>query len=222
VFDYIVCAHKAISAATVPPIFKAGVNGGTTFVIIQNGVGNEAPFREVKSEDMQIGLFPNPSIPAEIEKARLEGFAALLRAGGTVFQVEDDIQIKRWEKVVWNAAWNPITALTDVTTHKWLKSSEEAMPTTRRLMREVIDVARRCDVPLGYDLIDKLIDRIQAMHAIYSSMHTDAKEGRPLEIDPILGYPMRKAREFGMDVPTLSTIYSLTAAANERLTTSKL
>lgn len=45
-FDYIVCCHKAITQDTVPEQIAAGVDEKkTTIVIIQNGVGNEEPFR---------------------------------------------------------------------------------------------------------------------------------------------------------------------------------
>lgn len=45
-FDYIVCAHKAITQDKVPAEIAAGVDEDrTTLVIIQNGVGNEVPFR---------------------------------------------------------------------------------------------------------------------------------------------------------------------------------
>jgi ketopantoate reductase len=45
-FDYVVCAHKAITQGTVPEQIAAGVDEKkTTIVIIQNGVGNEEPFR---------------------------------------------------------------------------------------------------------------------------------------------------------------------------------
>ncbi|KAI7481504.1 2-dehydropantoate 2-reductase [Hortaea werneckii] len=242
-FDYIVCAHKAVNPDAIPPLFYSCVDANTTFVIIQNGVGNEGPFRtsfpqnsilscvtwvgatqtapglikHTKSEDMQIGLFANPSIDRAIEQARLETFADLLRQGGTVFQVEANIQVNRWEKVVWNAAWNPLTTLTDVDTQTWLHSSPEAEGMTRRLMREVIEVARRCEVPIGYELVDELMRKINSVPGIFSSMHTDSKEGRPLEVDVILGYPMKKAREFGMDLPTLTAVYAMTMAVNGRL-----
>ena len=247
-FDYIVCAHKAINPDFAPPLFKDVTVDKTTFVLMQNGVGNEDPFRKVfpactiisgvvwvgairntpgiishtTSEHTEMGLFSNPSLDPKLEKTRLDGFAALMRNGGTNFSVEDNIQIKRWEKVVWNACWNPLTTLTDVDTHTWLKSSEESTPMTKRLMTEMIDVARRCDVPIGYDLIDTLFERIMAIPGIYSSMHADEKEGRPLEVDVILGTPMKKAREYGMDVPVLSAMYSLTMAVDQRIRQSKL
>ena len=46
-FDYIICAHKAIGQDAVPAILAPAVEEKkTTIVIIQNGVGNEEPFRK--------------------------------------------------------------------------------------------------------------------------------------------------------------------------------
>ena len=44
-FDYIVCAHKAIDQEAVPGRLEPVVGEKTTIVLIQNGVGNEDPFR---------------------------------------------------------------------------------------------------------------------------------------------------------------------------------
>lgn len=242
-FDFVVCAHKAIAQDEVPGQLTPVVGEKTTIVLIQNGVGNEDPFRAVfprctilscvtwvgavqstpgtinhtKSEDMQIGLFPNPNLDKATEKTRLERFAALLTEGQTIFQTVENIQIQRWEKVVWNAAWNSITTLTMLDTQTWLKSSADAMPLTRRLMSEVIDVAQKCGVPLEYELIDRLIDKILAMPGIGSSMQTDCKNGRPLELDVILGTPVRKGRELGVSIPMVETIYVLLLGVNRRL-----
>ena len=61
------------------------------------------------------------------------------------------------------------------------------------------------------------MDRILGMKGVYSSTYRDMRAGRPLELDVIIGTPMRKAREFGMDVPVLSTVYALTTAIDRRL-----
>lgn len=173
-----------------------------------------------KSEDMQIGLFPNPNLDVKLEQNRLDTFSTLLQTGNTRFQVLDDIQRKRWEKVVWNAAWNSLTTLTMLDTQSWLHSSGDATPLTLRLMREVIDVARRCGVDLEYTLVDELMKKINAMPGIGSSMQTDCKSGRPLEVDVILGFPVRKAREFGMETPILDVVYALVVAVDVRLRAS--
>ncbi|TQN64323.1 Oxidoreductase AFT12-1, partial [Colletotrichum shisoi] len=242
-FDFIVCAHKAITQDAVPAQIAPAVDEHrSTIVIIQNGVGNEVPFRtafphatiiscvtwtgaaqpqpghikHTKSEDMQIGLYPNEADPSA-ERRCLDSFAAFLTEGNTVFQVVSDIQVQRWEKVVWNAAWNSLTTLTLLDTHSWLGSSPDATPVTRRLMGEVVDVARACGVALDHGLVGTLVDKVLAMHPIGSSMQNDFNAGRPMEVDIILGYPYRKARELGVATPTLDTIYVILTGTNLRL-----
>ena len=172
---------------------------------------------QFNSEDMQIGLFPNDNIAHQLEQQRLETFANLLTNGKTIFQVVPNIQVQRWEKVVWNAAWNSLTTLTLLDTKSWLNSSPDATPLTRRLMREVIDVARRSDVPIEYSLIDRLMDKIMGMPGIGSSMQADYMNAKPMEIEVILGTPVKKARELGMSVPILETLYTVLTALNGRL-----
>ncbi|KIY02772.1 uncharacterized protein Z520_01237 [Fonsecaea multimorphosa CBS 102226] len=243
-YDYIVCAHKAIEqASTTKQLAPAVDESKTCIVIIQNGVGNEDPFREAfpkspilscvtwvgasqntpgivnhwKSENTQIGIFRNEALEAANERARLDEFTALLREGQTPFSVEENIQIQRWEKVIWNVAWNSLTTLTMLDTHSWLKSSPNATPMTRNLMREVIDVGRKCGVPLKYELIDEFIDKILDMQPIGSSMQTDCKMGRPMEVEVILGTPVRKGRELGVPIPTLEVLHTLLVAVNSRM-----
>jgi ketopantoate reductase len=106
-------------------------------------------------------------------------------------------------------------------THSWLSSSDRSTPMTRTLMKEVIDVARALNINLEYDLIDKLLDKILAMPPIGSSMRTDYEKGNPMEVEIILGYPVKKGRELGIDVSTIETLYLLLTAINKRLMAAK-
>ena len=166
---------------------------------------------------MQIGLFENAHVDAKLEQQRLDEFAGLLTTGKTIFQVVPNIQVQRWEKVVWNAAWNSLTTLTQLDTHSWLSSSSDAAPMTRRLMTEVIDVARKSGVSIEYSLIDDLINKILGMPPIGRSMMADFQNERPMEVDIILGYPVKKGRELGVPIPTLETIYTILTAINKKL-----
>ena len=84
-------------------------------------------------------------------------------------------------------------------------------------MREVIDVARKCGIDLDNNLVDKLMVKINSIPGIGSSMQTDYKNGRPMEIDVILGFPLKKAREFGIETPVLETIHALLRAVEFRM-----
>lgn len=247
-FDFIVCAHKAINPSSAPPLFSDVADENTTFAIMQNGVGNENPFRKefpkstiisgvvwvggvqktpgiithTKNEDTKMGLYPNPDLDPKLEQQRLDQFANLFRNGGTTFSIEENIQINRWEKCVWNAAWNPLTALTQCNTTTWLESSTEAISSTKQLMREMITVAQRCDVPLKLELADELIDKVlNVTGPVYSSMYVDMRERRAMEVEVILGTAVKKAREFGIEVPVLAMVYALVNAADARIRTGK-
>lgn len=174
-----------------------------------------------KSEETKLGLFPNPKVDEQVERQRLEIFADLLRHGKTGFEIVDNMQIQRWEKVVWNVAWNSLTTLTMVDTQTWLHSSEDATPFTRQLMQEVINIARGCGVPLEDRLVDQLMEKITAMPGIGSSMQTDRKYGRPMEIDVILGVPVRKSRELGIPAPFLETLYVILRAVDGQHTAAR-
>jgi 2-dehydropantoate 2-reductase len=176
----------------------------------------------IKSENTEIGLFPNPSLSPEVEKSRFEGFNSLLKAGNTKFVVEDNIQIRRWEKVVWNVAWNAITSLTMIDTQTWLHSSPDAIPLTKTLMEEVIQVARKSGVPMRDELVDELFTKILALPGVYTSMQKDVVARNPLEIEVILGVPVRKARELGVKIPVLEVIYTLVAAVDYGLREGKM
>ncbi|SCN65727.1 probable ketopantoate reductase family protein [Fusarium fujikuroi] len=242
-FDFIICTNKAVDQLSTAADIAPGVGDDTSIVIIQNGVGNEDAFREkfpsvtiiscvtwvgarqpepgfinhTTSEDMQVGLYPNKAGDASRDAQHLSQFESLLSIGKTIFQIVPNIQVQRWEKVVWNAAWNSLTALTLMDTHAWLSSSDLSTPMTRKLMKEVIDVANALGVPLEYGLIDRLLDKILAMPPIGSSMRTDYENGKPMEVEVILGYPVRKGRELGIDVATIETLYTILLAINKRL-----
>ncbi|KAL4966106.1 ketopantoate reductase family protein [Aspergillus stella-maris] len=242
-FAYIVCAHKAVDpAGSITPLDPV-ISDETTIVVLQNGVGNEDPFRERwpgvtvisgvvwvgasqptpgvivhnTSEMTELGIYPNPSLSPSLEQSRLEGFTTLLSSGGTHHRVHSDIQPRRWEKVVWNVAWNAITALTDQDVGSWLHSSPEAIPYSKRLMNEVIAVAGAVGVQLEEGLADTLIERAMGLGNIRTSMQTDRECGRLMEIEVILGVPVRKGREMGVDTPLLEGLYVLLLAINKNL-----
>ncbi|EME45811.1 hypothetical protein DOTSEDRAFT_88052 [Dothistroma septosporum NZE10] len=193
-FDYIVCAHKAIQPDRTPPLHREVAVDKTTFVIIQDGVGNGDPFETLYPENTIISCSRD-----DLRSGTLEKFAELLKHEWTKFSIEPDVQKQRWEKVVWNATWDPLTTLTSVPVQDFLHSTPEALAMTMQLMEEMITIARRCGVPLKVESAEQLIEKVLAMQTpVYSSMYQDTKEGRSLEVEVILGTPIRRARELGM------------------------
>ncbi|GAA5918314.1 hypothetical protein JCM1841_002167 [Sporobolomyces salmonicolor] len=75
---------------------------------------------------------------------RTNAFADLLKNGGGCAEVVEDIQPKRYEKTVWNAAWSSMCTLSRATVSACVEPSvlPYTLPVVRRTMLEVIYVAR--------------------------------------------------------------------------------
>ena len=249
-FDYVICCNKAIDQAAVAESLRPVVEEGkTSIVILQNGVGNEEPFHAAfprcpilsgvvwvgavvkapgviehfKSEHTTIGLFENPGVALAVQQAMLQRFTDFFKYGNHPFTVKENIQTARWEKVIWNIAWNALTTLTGCDTETWLHSSPEAMSTTKRLMGEAVDVAKACGVPeIEHTLVDTLIEEVLKLGKIYSSMYQDSWAGRAMEVDVILGVPVRKGKEMGVALPTLEAVYALVKAVDLRMESERV
>jgi ketopantoate reductase len=75
------------------------------------------------------------------------------------------------------------------------------------LIREVIAAARADGVDLPASLVDAQINNTTSMGPYRSSMQVDRQEGRPMEVEAILGEPLRRAKAKGVDVPVLEALY---------------
>ncbi|GAA5896582.1 hypothetical protein JCM5296_004182 [Sporobolomyces johnsonii] len=75
---------------------------------------------------------------------RTNAFAELLKNGGGCAEVVEDIQPKRYEKTVWNAAWSSMCTLSRATVSSCVEPSvlPYTLPVVRRTMLEVLYVAR--------------------------------------------------------------------------------
>ncbi|RMZ90260.1 hypothetical protein DV736_g2511, partial [Chaetothyriales sp. CBS 134916] len=246
-FDFVVCCNKATDLeGTAKELADVVEDEKTVIVILQNGVGNEDPFhrafpgntilsaavwtrstqyapgtiRQESAEGTDIGIYlpPGSVTWTPTQQDDLTRFIVLLEYGKSPFTVYDNIQTQRWKKVIWNCAWNPLTALTACTTQEWLTSSDLAVSLSRRVMNEAIDVARAAGVPgIEHDLVDEFMEKINILPGLYASMYYDTVNGSSMEVEVILGTPVRKARELGVSTPTLDILYAMVKAVDMRM-----
>lgn len=115
--------------------------------------------------------------------------------------------------------WNPVSALTQQNMGvPFFDSSEESEAFGKALMLDVIAIARKSGVPLDDSLADKYLAFTKSAGSFQPSMLHDLNAGIPLEIDVIVGAPMRKARQLKMEVPSLRAVFALVSALNGKLT----
>ncbi|KAI1330314.1 2-dehydropantoate 2-reductase [Xylariaceae sp. FL0255] len=256
-FDYVIVAAKALptNPSTAEIIRPAVTPGKTAVVLLQNGIGIEEEYvkafgsevpvvstvvympatqtspavvaHDARIQHLHVGTYPAGESASPLAKERASTLVDLLHNAGAGATLHDDVQGTRWDKLLMNAAWNPICALTR------LRSVEFGLlgppPTTdaeaegggegetlllvRDVMREVASIARAC----GYTQMDeKAIDRQIdiSMQFPYPgnqpSMLADVLEKRALEADALVGNAVRIAREKGVDTPVLRTLWLLT------------
>ncbi|KIW32485.1 uncharacterized protein PV07_04028 [Cladophialophora immunda] len=241
-FDFIVVTAKAIhTTPSMPEQLRPAISPQTTIALIQNGIAIEEPYRALYPDNpllscvvylpatqtapaviahreielLHIGTYPTNA--SREHQAAAESFARLLNAGGGSTQVHDDVQPERWSKLMVNASWNPVCALSRSRDAQFLHSSppEYSLNLIKSLMTEIAAVARsRGYDNVNADTIEYQINRakVRGLPGIEPSMLADAKVGARMEVDAIVGNAVRLAEERGVQTPLLRGIYALVKA----------
>jgi 2-dehydropantoate 2-reductase len=233
-FDFILVCSKAFPGTS--KLIAPAVSGSTAIVLCQNGIGIEAeyveafpdntiisgvvrlPTTQVKPgfikmgalELLQVGTYP-ASASAEA-KSSVMAFATLFSAGGATCTVHNDIQQQRWEKLTANASLSPITALTRCDHVNFIQSSPVAEACVRTVMEEVRNLAGAAGYHVSKDIIEDHFKRTRERLKTggkESSMLTDVRENRPIEVDAILGNAIEIARGLNVETPALDLLYAL-------------
>ncbi len=76
-------------------------------------------------------------------------------------------------------------------------------------MREVISTARADGASLGDDLVEHNISVTHPMGAYRTSMQIDRQNGRPMEIQAIIGHPAEIARKNRISIPHIHALHRL-------------
>jgi len=137
---------------------------------------------------------------------RIGALSAALAGAGLKAPVQPRIRQELWVKLMGNAVFNPLSALTRATLGGMAESPLLA-PIVRAAMEEVEAVAGRLGIEMPVS-IDQRIRGAARVGDHRTSMLQDLEAGRPLEIDAITGSVVELAGRLGVPVPHLQTIYA--------------
>ena len=152
----------------------------------------------------------------DIRSHLLEVFASMLRDGGLNVEVVKDVDAWRWDKLIVNAAINPITALLGVP-NGYLLRSPHIVPIVECVVGEAVNVAKRLEIKLPRDPLKAVWETIEATRANKSSMLQDIESRRKTEIEYINGMIVKKGVEVGVPVPCNYMLYSLVKSLEDML-----
>ncbi len=228
-FDCVVLATKVLDSTDRVALLEPAVGAASSIVLLQNGLDIEAPIAAAFPENelisaiafiavsrtapgkvhhqsegsLVIGRYPSGDSP------RADDLASLFKASAIPCRVTPDIVTARWQKALWNAAFNPISIMGGVLDTSAILRTAESQAFIRETMREIASIARAAGHSIPDALIDKLIEATLAMPPYKTSMALDFEQGRAMEIEAILGNVVRTARRLGVATPRLETIYAV-------------
>ncbi|KAI2613280.1 6-phosphogluconate dehydrogenase C-terminal domain-like protein [Hypoxylon sp. NC1633] len=272
-FDYVVIAAKALPTrpSTADLVRPAVAEGSTCIVLVQNGIGIEDPYARAfpqnpllsavayfpatqvrpavvqhqEIETLHLGTYPSGEAAGEAHALAAARFAELLRSGGATAMVHGDVQRERWVKLLVNAAWNPVCAITRLRDREFMDASlglglgldsglsegedegdrgGDGLRFIRDVMLEIAAVAQAYGyADINEDRVDFQIRRaaVRELPGIQPSMLADALAGRSMEVDAIVGNVVRMAGRKGVKVPMLRTIYLLANGLSESFSRAK-
>jgi 2-dehydropantoate 2-reductase len=134
-------------------------------------------------------------------------------AGGLKCPVETDLREQLWVKLLGNAAFNPMSALTRAT-----MAQMGALPETRAVLQAVMEEVEAVATALGVQLTVPIAKRLEGGIRVgehKTSMLQDLELGRRLELECIAGAVVELADRLGLPVPHTRTLYSCTKLLDE-------
>lgn len=229
--DIVLVAVKAASLADVAEGTGKALAPGGFAIPLLNGLDSEAELAAVIGKERVIGgiaqiastnlgagrirvdapakIVLAPLVPEQMPEVQRisEEFA---RAG---FECEAKKDLDRilWTKLLWNAPFNAICALTDRTAGEVLAVPELAA-LVRETMQELAKVAKADGVVIDERLIDATLDATRTKFAnSVPSMLQDVRNGRPTEAEALQGAVVRRGERHEIPTPIHRTLLALAA-----------
>jgi 2-dehydropantoate 2-reductase len=128
----------------------------------------------------------------------------MLTAAGIEARTTRSLTRARWKKLVWNAAFNPLSVSAGGVTTRQILGDPELRERVAGLMHEVIRIAQAEGCEIDADrLVSRMLEKTTPGGDILTSMLVDYQAGRPLELEWLLAEPVRRAARLGVDTPLL-------------------
>lgn len=223
--------HTDAAIAATAHAFSSGAVAS-----VQNGVGNEEVIachvpRVIRGTTFPAGKILEPGVvqwdvkgdttlgPFEPRPATLEEIERLAEActrAGMPTHAVADARPAQWRKVIFNAATNPIGALTGLTHGRVCER-----PDLRALVSALVDEGKAVAAAQGIELDadpEELIDHAARPEVAYdhkASMLQDVEARRATEIDFLNGGIARFGRELGVPTPMNDTVTRLVKALED-------
>ncbi|EJS44415.1 YDL144C [Saccharomyces arboricola H-6] len=181
-----------------------------------------AHISQVSQDYLTCGAF-DPQDTAAVQAAN-EFVKMYSNEGHNFVEFDPRVRYSRWKKLVYNAAINTSTALVGLDVPRCLEFGVDKKSTEvevfRPAMEEIIAIAASEGITIEEKFITTFTE-ITRNKVFKPSMCVDRDKGQLMELEVILGNPIRIARKNGVPTPTLSVLYYLLVLVQARLKEQK-
>jgi 2-dehydropantoate 2-reductase len=231
--DVVIVALKTTQNHLLPNLLPPLLKDDGVVLVLQNGLNNEPEVAKIVGTERVIGglcfLCSYKVSPGHIchldygtitlgEYAknyqpigitnRLHQIAIDFKRAHIPIKMSEDLLLSRWKKLVWNIPYNALSVVLDARTDE-LMANPDTLILVEQIMREVVAGAKSCDRIIQDDFIQHMLDYTHKMKPYRTSMKIDYDESRPLEIEAILGNPIRVAEQAGIKLPQIGVLYRM-------------
>jgi 2-dehydropantoate 2-reductase len=139
---------------------------------------------------------------------RSRRIAEALIAAGLRCPVTARIRHEIWVKILGNAVFNPISALTGATVVQMARDPQVSV-LARNIMREVEEVGNRMNLELPIT-IEQRMAGAEKVGEHKTSMLQDLEAGRPMELEAVVGAVVELGERLNLPMPHTRTVYACT------------
>ncbi|KAK7438666.1 hypothetical protein CaCOL14_011943 [Colletotrichum acutatum] len=233
-FDFVLVTMKNLpDVYSIPDIIRPAITAQTSIVLVQNGIDIEQPLLEVFPNNillsgvpligcelngremlhndpdiLHIAYWPNPKFTPEDQSNACTAFAQIYNNGGAKCNIQTDISWFRWRKLIWNASFNTVCAITNLDSGV-VQDAGGLDTLIRPAMKDIVAVARAAGHIFSDEILDDMVAFTPKEARLKPSMQVDAIRQKPMEIEVILGNPIKTAKKLDEPVPTLEFLYSV-------------
>jgi 2-dehydropantoate 2-reductase len=228
-YDLILFCVKAYDTEAAAREISGCLRPGGAILTLQNGVENEAKLGAIFGRETVMGGNARVGVemvaPGKIvhlstghidfgeldgrETDRAKRVGEVFQRAGILGQISADIMTLRWDKLIWNGAFNTVTTLTRRRVGEIL-DDPEAVKLVRTLMQEIADVARAEGAKIAEDRVEAYMAHSQKnLRALKTSTQQDLERGKKLEYEALSGAVVRAARRHDVSVPAVEAVYAL-------------
>jgi 2-dehydropantoate 2-reductase len=227
--DLVLCTLKTTAIDDAEALIRPCLGPGTRLLTMMNGFNIEPHFaRWFPPERILAGLAfvccnrGEPGVIHHLDHGRVmfghclddveqaRQIAQLFAEAGFDTQVAASLLEARWIKLMWNIPFSTLAVSAGSVTTREILADEGLSELARALIRETGQAANAdgCRVDIEA-MVDKMMTDTATMGAYRPSMLVDYRNRSPVEVEAILGEPLRRADALGVPVPCMRMQYRL-------------